>query len=62
MSRLNYLETTLLEAQSFNVKAKNNTNLLYSGIATRWTPKEDALLVNWMNEHKDGEQGFFPLI
>ena len=34
--------------------------MLYSGIATRWTPKEDALLVNWMNEHKDGEQGFPP--
>ena len=58
--QIKLLETTLLEAQSFNVKAKNNTNLLYSGIATCWTPKEDALLVNWMNEHKDGEQGFPP--
>ena len=58
--QIKLLETALLEAQSFNVKAKNNTNLLYSGVATRWTPKEDALLINWMNEHKDGEQGFPP--
>jgi len=58
--QIKLLETTLLEAQSFNVKAKNNSNLLYNGVATRWTPKEDALLVNWMNEHKDGEQGFPP--
>ena len=58
--QIKLLETTLLETQSFNVKAKNNTNLLYSGNSTRWTAKEDALLVNWVNEHKDGKQGFPP--
>jgi len=55
-------QINLLEKQSLAEikKPDKQNNLLYQGNSIRWSSKEDYILVEWMNEHKDGEQGFPP--